>query len=223
MPTVALRKLFATLTVLILYLAPFGAFSQEGSSAEAVGTEGTGGQISVNDATESSPGTAADPITAAEQALPLGNGGADTGQAVQSVSAFSIFRVIITLAVVAAAIYGIVFFIKRVSRGSTSQDPFLRILASTPLGANRSAYVISVGSRAWLVGAAESGVSLISEIEEKDILDAMFLEDSRKSAETSSGRLPDFKSMLRRLGMPVESGAPSPDNIRQRSDRIKGL
>ena len=130
---------------------------------------------------------------------------------------------ILTLALVAVAIYGIVFFIKRATRGSTSQDPFIKILGSTPLGTNRGAYIISVGSRAWLVGAAENGVNLIAEIEEKDILDAMLLEDSRKSAESPAGRLPDFKAMLRRLGIPVESEAPSPENIRQRSKRLKGL
>ncbi|MCL2128316.1 MAG: flagellar biosynthetic protein FliO, partial [Treponema sp.] len=136
------------------------------------------------------------------------------------------FRVILTLVVVAAAIYGIVFFIKRASRGGAVRDPFLKILASAPLGANRGVYVISVGARAWLVGSAESGVNPICEIDDKDILNAMLLEDSRRSASADSapaGRFPDFKSFLRRLGMQVESGAPGPENIRRRRERLKGL
>jgi flagellar protein FliO/FliZ len=105
-----------------------------------------------------------------------------------------------------------------------AQDPFLRVLASTPLGANRSAHVISVGSQAWLVGSAESGVTLISEIQDKDILNVLLLEDSRRSAEQPAGRLPDFKSLLHRLGMPTGSGEPpGPENIRERSERLKGL
>ena len=130
---------------------------------------------------------------------------------------------ILTLVVVAAAIYGIVFFLKRASLGKTQRDPFLKILASAPLGMNRSAFVISVGSRAWLVGAAEHGVNLISEIEDKEILDAMLLEDSRKIAEAPGGPFPDFKALLRKLGMQTDTSAPGPDNIRKRRERLKGL
>jgi len=83
--------------------------------------------------------------------------------------------------------------------------------------------VVSVGSKAWLVGASEGGVGLISEIEDKDILNALFLEDSRKSAEAPQGRFLDFRAMLRRLGMPVESGVPGAENIRKRRERLKGL
>ena len=138
-------------------------------------------------------------------------------------SVWNIVRILITLAVVAAAIYGLVYLLKKASRGNVSQDPYLKILASTSLGAYRSAYVISVGSQAWLVGAAEKGVNLIAEIEDKDILNAMLLEDSRKAAEAPTGRFPDFKSFLRKLGVPVESAPPDPENIRKRRERIKGL
>ena len=174
--------------------------------------------------TENGEAQVIDPITAAEQAIalpPEGAGGAGTITTGSSV--WNIIRILLTLAVVAAAIYGLVFFVKKFSRGNTSQDPFLKILASTPLGTSRAAYVISVGSQAWLVGAAESGVNLISEIKDKDILDAMLLEDSKKSAETPSGRLPDFKSFLRKFGMSANPEAPGAENIRKRRERLKGL
>jgi flagellar protein FliO/FliZ len=167
---------------------------------------------------------AVDPITAREQALSLGDAGAGAALTPPAVSVWGIFRVILTLAVVAAAIYGLVFFIKRSARGGRNQDPFLKILASAPLGANRGAYIIAVGSRAWLVGAAESGLSLISEIDDKDVLNAMLLEDSRKSAEAPAGPFPDFRALLQRLGMSAESNAPpGPEDIRKRRERLKGL
>ena len=164
-----------------------------------------------------------DPRIAAEQELLLGDDTGVTGIATTGSSVWNILRILLTLVVVAAAIYGLVFFVKKFSRGNTSQDPYLKILASIPLGTNRGAYVISVGSQAWLVGAAESGVNLISEIKDKDILDAMLLEDSRKSAETPAGRLPDFKSFLRKFGMTANPGNPGPENIRKRRERLKGL
>ena len=176
--------------------------------------------------------SAEDRITAAERALPLGDDTVGTAVPPPPASALSILRILLTLAVVAAAIYGLVFVIKRLARGGMARDPFLKILASAPLGANRSAHIISVGSQAWLVGAAESGINLISEIGDKDALDALLLEDSRRSADAAnlagglagSGRFPDFKALLHRLGMPVDSATPvSPESIRKRGERLKGL
>jgi len=171
---------------------------------------------------------AEDRIAAAERAISLGDNPAGVAVTPPPASALSILRVLLTLAVVAAAIYGLVYLVKKLSRGNMARDPFLKVLASAPLGTNRSAHIIAVGSQAWLVGAAENGVNLISEIGDKEAIDALFLEDSRRNADAGSdgspgGRFPDFKSMLRRLGMPVDSAPPGPDSIRNRGERLKGL
>jgi len=169
-----------------------------------------------------------DPIRAAEQSLTLG--GVDTGTAIpgSSVSVFSIFRMLVTLAVVAAAIYGLVYFLKfrRTSRAKAELDPFLKILASVPLGASRGVHVVSVGQQAWLVGSAETGVNLISEIADKDTINAMLLEDSKRIAMPpigGAGPLHDFKAILGRLGFTAKTENSGPDQIRKRSERLKGL
>ena len=210
MPAGVLRALYTAIILCTFNLLTVNVFAQEEPAAASAGAESIAAET---------PGI--DPITAAEQALPLGEDGAAVVIPAPA-SAFSIVRVILTLAVVAAAIYGIVFFIKRMSRPGTAQDPFLKILASTPLGANRSAHIVSVGSKAWLVGTSESSVNLIAEVDEKDVLDAMFLENSRKNAESPAGPLSDFRAMLRRLGMSSESRAPGAEEIRKRSERLKG-
>lgn len=170
-------------------------------------------------------GAAIDAHTLAEQAIILGEGGAGIGVVPPVISPMRVFQVILTLAVVAAAIYGFVFLLKKASRGGgrASQDPFLKVLATVPVGTNRGVHVVSVGSQAWLVGSAEQGVNLIGEITDKETLDDMKLADSRKSAEFPAGRLPDFKSMLRRLGAQGDPPASGPENIRRQSDRLKGL
>jgi flagellar protein FliO/FliZ len=157
----------------------------------------------------------------AEDSLLLG----DTGSPASGVSSpFVIIQMVLVLALAAAAIYGIVFLLKRVSRPREAPHPHLKVLASAPLGTNRFVHVVSVGSRAWLVGAADNSVSLISELEEQEVVDAMLLEDSRKNAESPAGKFPDFKSLLRRMG----GGGPenqnrSPDSLRKRRERLKGL
>jgi flagellar protein FliO/FliZ len=138
-------------------------------------------------------------------------------------SVWPIIRMILVLALCAAAVYGIVFFLKRSSKKTVSNDPFLKILATVHLGVNRYAHVVSVGSKAWLLGSSDGGVNLIGEVEDKEIIDAMLLEESKKAAEPQ-GRFPDFISMLRNLGLPAQQTGPSgAEDIRKRRERLKGL
>ena len=123
----------------------------------------------------------------------------------------------------AAAIYGAVYLIKRSSKQAPANDPFLKILANRHLGSNRYVHIVSVGSKAWLLGSAESTVNLISEIDDKDVINAMLLDDSRK-AEQTPGRFPDFMSLLKRMGISGKAGEPpGADEIRKRRERLKGL
>jgi len=131
-------------------------------------------------------------------------------------------RMVLVLALAAAAVYGIVFFIKRTSRKKDAEDPFLKVLANAHLGSNRYAHIVSVGDKAWLLGSSDGGVNLIGEIDDKDMINAMLLEDSTKS-ERNQSRFPDFLGMIRRFGANAERSAPSADDIRRRRERLKGL
>jgi len=178
-----------------------------------------------NDEIQESPSVVEDPYRAAEKGMTFRDEAADGTSPVmrnQGASIWVVIRMILVLAFTAAAIYGIVFFIKRSSKKTTASDPFLKVLASSPLGFNRYVHIASVGSKAWLLGASEGGVNLISEIEDKEIIDALLLEDSRKSAETVN-RFPDFLSILRRLGTPAQKQSSGIDEIRKRRERLKGM
>jgi flagellar protein FliO/FliZ len=147
-----------------------------------------------------------------------------------TVSFFTIFRTIAVLLLAAAAIYGLVYFLKRISRPRDLRDPNLRVLASLPLGQNRFIHAVILGSRVWLVGSSEGGLSLIADVEEQEAIDALLLEESRRNSGTGRGGFPDFRAMLRRFSpSPGESpgngftGSSVADNIRKRQDRLRGL
>ncbi|MDR2028317.1 MAG: flagellar biosynthetic protein FliO [Treponema sp.] len=136
-----------------------------------------------------------------------------------------VLRMVAILALVAAAIYGVVFLFKRLLRPRDTQDPYLKILSRVGLGSNRFVYVISVGSKAWLVGAGEGGVCLIAELSDQEAVDAMLLEDASRRSESIRGQFPDFGALLRRLSggnLPDKPGA-SPENVRKRRERLKDL
>jgi flagellar protein FliO/FliZ len=163
-----------------------------------------------------------DPLRSAEEAFAIG-GDVQTSAPASGSSTWVIIRMVLVLALAAAAIYGAVFFIKRSSKQTVVNDPFLKILASAHLGSNRYAHIVSVGGKAWLLGSSDGGVNLIGEIDDKDVINALLLEDSKKSADAASGRFPDFLSMLRRFGAPAESRISGADDIRRRRERLKGL
>ncbi|WP_461247243.1 FliO/MopB family protein [Treponema sp. R6D11] len=162
-----------------------------------------------------------DPLLVAQRAYTFDETD-ETPAAQTGSSVWPVIRMILVLAFTAAAIYGVVYFLKRSSRQAVSKSPFLKILATAHLGVNRYAHIVSVGSKAWLLGSSDGGVNLIGEVEDKEIIDAMLLEESKSTSETQ-GRFTDFISMLRRLGLPAQSKAPSVDDIRKRRERFKGL
>jgi len=177
--------------------------------------------ISAQEASSGNEPAVVDPIRAMELTMTFED---DTPGITQSAgpSIWDAVRMILVLALAALAIYGLVFFFKRISKPAAISDPFLKILASAHLGSNRYVFIVSVGSKAWLLGTSDGGVNLISEVEDTDTVNAMLLEESRKEAQTSA-RFPDFLSILRRLGTPTSNTSPGADEIRKRRERLKGL
>jgi flagellar protein FliO/FliZ len=166
-----------------------------------------------------------------EEALILGEDSPGVPVSPQgTVSFFAILRTIVVLLLATAAIYALVYFLKRIARPRELRDPNLRVLASVPLGQNRFIHAVILGSRVWLVGSSDGGLTHIADIEEQEAIDALLLEESRRNAGAGPGRFPDFRAMLSRLSpSPGETpgngftGSSVADNIRKRQDRLKGL
>ncbi|MDR2020749.1 MAG: flagellar biosynthetic protein FliO [Treponema sp.] len=127
------------------------------------------------------------------------------------------------LALTAAAIYGIVFWLKRVTRPPVPRNPHIRVLSSVPLGSSRYLYAVSVGAKTWLLGAGDGGVSLIAEITDQEAEVTAMLQDTLDGAEPAALKLPGFKALLRRLGGLQADRRPGADNVRKRRERLKGL
>jgi len=149
----------------------------------------------------------------------------DTDNATASPSSLgAIVRTVLALILVAAAIYGVVFLLKKIARPPSTKDQFLKVLSSAHLGSNRFVHVVALGGKAWLVGASDGGVRLISELEDQETVDALLLEDSRRQANTALPRALDFKALMRRFGNAGELPPNvSLDSIRKKRERLNKL
>ena len=149
---------YALLCVLFLH---FAAYSQENGV--------------VSDISENTPVTSAVQNSLDESSISLTPQN-DALQQTSSVSTFKLFaRMILVLAAVVACIYAVLWLFKRSMRTQESDDPFLRLVSSVQLGNGKSAQIITLVDRAYIVGVAENSVNLIAEVTDKELVDAMNL------------------------------------------------
>jgi len=160
-------------------------------------------------------------IILGESAVPSPTGG--------SSPLFAMFRMVLVLALAALAIYGVVFFVKRISRPRAPRDPNLKILARVPLSGDSFAAVLALGAKAWLVGGSPGGVNLISEIEDSETIETMLLDYTKNNAEGAIGRFLDFRSLIKKHDAAGESSKQARvsgsliESLKKQRERLKGL
>ena len=123
-----------------------------------------------------------------ERSLVLGDESAQENPGI-TVSPFGIWdllRMILVLGVVVGVIYLVFFVLKRTGKGKVGSSEAIRIIGSQSLPGNRYIYLIEVGGQVFLVGSGSDSVSLISEITDRETVDALVLKAGEE--QTGSGR-----------------------------------
>ena len=139
-----------------------------------------------------------------------------------------VLRMVLVLALAALAIYGVVFFMKRLARPQERRDPYLKLLARVPLSNDSYAAVLSLGAKAWLVGGGSGSVNLITEIDDPESIEAMLIEDTQRM-EIEERRFVDFRTLLSKMGRPARkpeyqsSPVSHVENLRRQRERLKGI
>ena len=155
------------LVVFLLFASLAGAFAQEAGPASRGSTPG--GVVTRE---------------AAEEALVIPGGDSPEAPASPApsgplVSSWDFVRMLLILAAVVGVIYLLFHLLKRGFRRQLPQNDLIRILGSRSLSGNRALHLVAMGRSVYLVGAAESGISLIAEIKDQETLDQIRLESSQ--------------------------------------------
>jgi len=109
-------------------------------------------------------------------------------------SVWPFIEMILVLLVVVAAIYGVLYFLKRRGAGTGSNDQFLRRVAYLSLGQGKSVEVVTlVDHGAYLIGVTEGGINLISEVKDPELIQAMNLYADKTS---NSSKPKNFADIL---------------------------
>lgn len=89
-------------------------------------------------------------------------------------------RMIVVLIIVVALIYAVFWFIKRKTNVKQSDDKFLRKVSHIDISAGKSIIVVTLIDKAYLLGVSDSGINLISEIDDKELIQAMNLQADKE-------------------------------------------
>jgi flagellar protein FliO/FliZ len=134
-----------------------------------------------------------------ETAYPISDNSAP-GKSANNAASYSplsdFLRMIVVLALVLAAIYGVYRLMKRLAKPQVVDSSAVKILASTSLGPGRALHVIALGSKTYLVGATDASVNLVTEVEDKEFIDALALEAATSPGKAMPGPGKNFGEIL---------------------------
>lgn len=139
-------------------------------------------------------------------------------------TAWLFVRMILVLLVVIGCIYAVFYFVKKTTNPTNETDAFLKKVASITLSPGKSVQVVTLQNHCYILGVSDSSVQLISELDDKDLIDAMNLEADKES----SGSVKDFASLLASaMGLKKktfeDSVSSSVENMQTQSNRLKNI
>ena len=139
------------------------------------------------------------------------------------VSTWDFVRMLLILAAVVGVIYLVFFVLKRTASKRVAENDLIAILGSKSLSGSKLLHLIEVGSSVYLIGSSESGVSLVSEITEKESLDRIRLQTSEL---TSAAERKTFREALYEMFKPQAGNLYTDDTlkfVREQKERVQKM
>lgn len=135
---------------------------------------------------------------------------------------FLFFRMIFVLAIVIGCLYGLLYLFKKSTNFSSESDLYLKKVTSLTLSQNKTLHIVTLRDRAFLLGASEQNLSLISEITDKELIDEMNLFVDSKP----TGKARDFSTLLNKF-FPSKKTEDyvqvSEDFLKKQRERVKNI
>ncbi len=154
---------------------------------------------------------------------------ASAAPSVSPVSTLWLFiRMILVLAVVVGCIYAVLWLFKRSGQTPEREEPFLRQVSSVSLGNGKSAQVITLIDRAYIIGVSDASVNLLAEITDKELVDAMNLYSDEHKHTKKPRSFSDILDIFMQNGQGGKdgvfstSGTKLSDMLKRQRERING-
>ena len=110
----------------------------------------------------------------------------------------SAFKMLAALAIVLGGLFVVALIAKRYAgiRGGHSKNRMIRVLANSPLGMKKSIALVEVPGCVLVVGITNDSIRLLSQIENKDIVDRLTEPAANSTTPTFAAYLQRFTARL---------------------------
>jgi flagellar protein FliO/FliZ len=102
---------------------------------------------------------------------------------VQAIGLSDLIRTIVVLLLVIAAIYFVMFLLKKFSTSSIDGSSLIKIVGSKGITKDTALHLVEVGNQVFLIGNGNSSINLISEITDQETIDNIRLNLSSENTE----------------------------------------
>ena len=133
-----------------------------------------------------------------------------------------ILRTVAVLAIIVISIFVIFKIFLKSKKKLISDSEIIKVLATFPLAAGKIIQIVDIAGKVLVLGVTDSGINLITTIEDKEIIDSIKLYYSKEKAEKAGFK----EQLLKLLGGKVfnKMGQISHlDNYRKRIKKMKKL
>ncbi len=96
-------------------------------------------------------------------------------------TAGTFIRMIVVLIIVVALIYGVLWFVKKKTNIVKTDDEYLRRAAYINIAPRKTIEVITLIDKAYLIGVTEDNITMLGEINDKELISAMNISADKKN------------------------------------------
>ena len=105
-------------------------------------------------------------------------------------------RMIVVLVIVIGLIYGVLWFIKKKTNVVKTDDDYLRRAAYINIAPGKTIEVITLIDKAYLIGVTEDNITMLGEIDDKELISAMNITADKKNNTKKPATFADVLDMF---------------------------
>lgn len=105
-------------------------------------------------------------------------------------------RMIVVLVIVIGLIYGVLWFIKKKTNVVKTDDDYLRRAAYINIAPGKTIEVITLIDKAYLIGVTEDNITMLGEINDKELISAMNISADKKNNTKKPATFADVLDMF---------------------------
>ena len=168
-----------------------------------------------------------------ETSLTISDDGAEVGTGTQTpvavagdVGIWDFVRMLFILGVVVGLIYVFLYFMKKAGKIGSNSLEGIQILGTQMISGSRALYVVDVAGEVLLLGAGDASITLIKEITDPEVRDALRLQASKQQETAKTGFNQILQKFMKNNQMPLlsaDSEKTSVDFLKKQRERLKKL